>query len=124
MFVVSTGAVRSADSGRADRALAPTGAIDRAATIDLAANAVSSDSNAGFNADAPRAHANTAIDADTGRAHANTGSDTEAGCAGANAWNDAHTARAPALGRLPNTALRRAICVTVNSGLSRRCNQN
>ena len=110
MFVVSMDAIRSADSRRADCALATTGAIDRAATIHLSLGAVSSDANAGLNADAPRAHANTRSDADTG-------------CAGTNAGSDADTARAPALSRLPNTTLRRAICITVNPGFRRRRNQ-
>jgi hypothetical protein len=110
MFVVSTGAIRSADSRRADRALATTGAIDRAATIHFALEAVSSDANAGLNADTPGAHANTRSDADTG-------------CAGTNAGSDANTARAPALSRLPHTTLRRAVCIAVNSGFSRRRNQ-
>jgi hypothetical protein len=92
------------------RRLATAGAIDRAATIHLAVDAVPAHANAGFNADAARAHADTGSDADTG-------------CARTSARNDAHTARAPALSRLPNTALRRAICVTVNRGLSRRRNQ-
>jgi hypothetical protein len=97
-------------------ALAPTGAIDRAATIHLAVDAVSSD--------AVPADANARLNADTARAHANTGCDADTGCTGTHARNDAHTARAPALSRLPNTALRRAICVTVNGGLSRRRNQH
>jgi hypothetical protein len=82
-----------------------TGAIHRAAAIHLAVDAVSSDTNAGLNTD-------------TARAHAHTGSDADTGCAGTNAWNDAHTACAHAI-RLPDTALRRAVCVAVNSGFSR-----
>lgn len=97
MFVVSTDAIRSADSRRADCALATTGAIDRTAAIHLALEAVSSDADAGLNADTAGAHANTRSDADT--------------------------ARAPTLSRLPNTTLRRAICITVNSGFCRRRNQ-
>jgi hypothetical protein len=85
--------------------LATTGAIDRAAAIHLAFGTVSPDANAGLNTD-------------TACAHANTGRDTDARCAGTNARSDAYTARAPALSRLPDTALRRAICITVNSGLS------
>lgn len=110
MFVVSTDAIRSADSRRADCALATTGAIDRTAAIHLALEAVSSDADAGLNADTAGAHANTRSDADTG-------------CAGSNAGSDADTARAPTLSRLPNTTLRRAICITVNSGFCRRRNQ-
>ena len=82
-----------------------TGAIYRAAAIHLAVDAVSSDTNAGLNTD-------------TARAHADTGSDTDTGCTGTNARNDAHTACAHAI-RLPDTALRRAVCVTVNRGFSR-----
>jgi hypothetical protein len=92
------------------RRLTTTGAIDRTAAIHLAVHAVSSDANARLNTDAPRTHANT-------------GSDTDTGSAGANAGNDAHTARAPASIRLPDTALRCAVCVTVNRGFSHRRNQ-
>jgi hypothetical protein len=85
--------------------LTSAGAIHRAAAIHLAVDAVSSDTNAGLNSDTARAHADTRSDADTG-------------CAGTNAGNDAHAACAYAI-RLPDTALRRAVCVTVNSGFSR-----
>jgi hypothetical protein len=85
--------------------LTSAGAIHRTAAIHLAVDAVSSDTNAGFNTD-------------TARTHADTGSDADTRCAGTNARNDAHTACAHAI-RLPDTALRRAVCVTVNSGFSR-----
>ena len=85
--------------------LTSAGAIHRASAIHLAVDAVSSDANAGLNTD-------------TARAHADTGSDADTRCAGTNARNDAHTACAHAI-RLPDTALRRAVCVTVNSGFSR-----
>jgi hypothetical protein len=136
MFVVSTETICSADSSRAECALATTGAIDRTATIHLAFEAVSSDANAGLNADTPRAHTSTGSDADTDCAGTNARRDTGTGGTGTNARcdadtggtstkarRDADTARAPALSPFPNTALRRAICVTVNSGFSRRHNQ-
>jgi len=85
--------------------LAATGTIYRASTIDISVDAISSDANAGFNADAPRAHADT-------------GSDADAGCARTNAGNDAHAARANAI-RLPDTALRCAVRVAINRGFSR-----
>ena len=85
--------------------LTAAGAIHRASTIDLSVHAVSSDTNARLNADAPCAHADTGSDADTGRARTNAGKDT-------------HAARADAI-RLPDTALRRAVCITVNRGFSR-----
>jgi hypothetical protein len=85
--------------------LTSAGAIHRTAAIHLAVDAVSSDTNAGLNAD-------------TARAHADTGSDADTGCAGTYARNDAHAACAHAI-RLPDTALRRAVCVAVNSGFSR-----
>jgi hypothetical protein len=122
MFVASTGAIGSAASSRADRTLATTGSIDRAATIHFAAKAVSSDANAGLNADAPRAHAGTRSDADTGCAGTDAGSDADTGCTGTYARSDPDTAGTPTLGPLPNTALRRAICITVNSGFRRRRN--
>ena len=81
--------------------LTTTGAIDRAAAIHLAVDAVSSDANAGLNTDAPRAHADTGRDADAGRAGTNTRNDAHAACT-----------------RLPDTALRRAVRITVNRGFS------
>jgi hypothetical protein len=98
--------------------LATAGAIDRAAPIHLAVDAVSSDANAGLNADTARAHA------DTIRAHANTGRNADTGGTSTNARSDAYAARTPALSPLPNTALRRAIGITVDPRLSRRCNQH
>jgi len=113
-----------------------TAAIDRAATIHLALGAISADANAGLNADTPRAYASTGSDADTDCAGTNARRDTDTGGTGTNARCDADTggtgtkarcdadtARAPALSPFPNTALRRAICITVNSGFSRRHNQ-
>ncbi|MGZ5909640.1 MAG: hypothetical protein ACXWLB_07170, partial [Reyranella sp.] len=90
--------------------LAATGTIDRTSAIHLAVvpsktSAVSSDANAGLNAHTACAHADTGSDADTDRARTN-------------AWIDAHAARADAI-RLPDTALRRAICIAINRGLSR-----
>ena len=86
--------------------LTSAGAIYRAATIYLAVDAVSSDANAGLNADAPRTHADT-------------GSNTDTCCARANA-RKTPTPRAPdAESWLPDTALRRAVCVAVNRGFSR-----
>jgi hypothetical protein len=86
--------------------LTSTGAIHRAAAIHLAVDTVSSNADAGFNANATRAHADTGSDADTRRTGTNTGNDTD-------------TARAPARSRLPDTALRRAVCVAVNRRFSR-----
>lgn len=124
MLVVSTRAICSAASSRAECTLATTGAIDRAAVIHLAAEAVSSDANAGLNADTPGAHASTTSDADTGCAGTNAWSNADTGCAGTNARSDANTARTPALRPLPNTTLRRAICITINSGFRRRRNHH
>jgi hypothetical protein len=87
--------------------LTAAGAIDRAPTIDIAVDAVSSHANAGFNANAAR------TDADTG-------SNTDTRCARANAWIDADAARAGAdTVALPDAALRRAVCVAINCGFSR-----
>jgi hypothetical protein len=85
--------------------LAAAGPIHRASTIDISVHAVSANANARLNADTPCAHADTGSNADTGRARTN-------------AWIDAHAARADAI-RLPDTALRRAVCVAINRGLSR-----
>jgi hypothetical protein len=86
--------------------LTSAGAIHRASAIHPAVDTVSSDADAGLNAD-------------TARAHANTGSDTDTSGTDANARHVAHTGGAPAIVRLPDTALRRAIRVAVNSGFSR-----
>jgi hypothetical protein len=91
--------------------LASAGAIHRASAIHPAVDTVSADTDAGLNADTARAHADAGSDADT------SGTD-------ANARHVAHTGGAPAIVRLPDTALRRAVRVTVNSGFSRRRNQH
>ncbi len=85
---------------------ASAGAIHRAAAIYRTVDAVSSDANSGLNADAPRTHADAR-------------SNTDTGCTRASARQDSDAARAHAGSRLPDTALRRAVCVAVNRGLSR-----
>jgi hypothetical protein len=93
--------------------LASAGAIHRASAIHPAVDTVSSDT------DAVSSDADAGLNADTARAHADTGSDTDTSGTDANARHVAHTGGAPAIVRLPDTALRRAVRVAVNSGFSR-----